>query len=208
MPIWRAISATCSSRAPICVRAATRVYLKTLEGLKEIDLILRCVDGRSSDPLELDPAGFDGPAGLVRVCRKTPQLSVNAIGSALVQNRGLGPYMPQLARHILNEDLAIADAPRWWLGDLASRTHVLQNLDSLVIRSAQEGTGRPGQAKLARDPMLLDREERDLLAREIDLHGPRLVAEEHIGFSTAPAFGRDGLVRPAVRRPLLRGAHR
>ena len=34
--------------------AGDRVYLKTLEGLKRIDLIVRCVDGRESDPLELD----------------------------------------------------------------------------------------------------------------------------------------------------------
>ena len=170
-----------------------QVYLKTLEGLKEIDLILRCVDGRSSDPLELDPGGFDGPAGLVRVSRKTPRLVVNAIGSALAQNRGLGPYLPKLARHILGEELALPDAPRWWLGDPASRAHVLENLDHLVIRKSQEGTGRPGQAALGQDTRQLAGPERELLKREIVLHGPRLVAEEKIGFSFAPAFGRQGL---------------
>ena len=49
-----------------------QVYLKTLEGLKEIDLIVRCIDGKSSDPLELDPTGFIGPSGLLRVCRRSP----------------------------------------------------------------------------------------------------------------------------------------
>ncbi len=185
-----------------------QVYLKTLEGLKEIDLILRCVDGRSSDPLELDPGGFDGPAGLVRVSRKTPRLVVNAIGSALAQNRGLGPYLPKLARHILGEELALPDAPRWWLGDPASRAHVLENLDHLVIRKSQEGTGRPGQAALGQDTRQLAGPERELLKREIVLHGPRLVAEEKIRFHQL----RPGIwpARPdatAVRRPLLRCPH-
>ena len=36
--------------------AGDRLFLKTLEGLKRIDLIVRCVDGRQSDPLELDSA--------------------------------------------------------------------------------------------------------------------------------------------------------
>ncbi len=76
----------------------SQVYLKTLEGLKEIDLIVRCVDGRAIDPLELDPSGFDGPAGLLRVCRKAPQLVLNAAGSALAQNRGLGSFLPKLSR--------------------------------------------------------------------------------------------------------------
>src|SRR5262249_8160847 len=71
----------------------TRIYLKTLEGLKDIDLLVRCAEGRSVDPLELDPASFNGPPGLVRVCRKSPHLVVNAVGSAVVQNRGLGAYL-------------------------------------------------------------------------------------------------------------------
>ena len=173
---------------------AAQVYLKTLEGLKEIDLIVRCVDGRVSDPLELDPAGFQGPAGLVRVCRRSPRLVVNAMGSALAQNRGLGPYLPKLAQHILGEQLALWDAPRWWLGDAASRSHVLDHLDGLVIRKAQEGTGRPGQADLGQDPRTHSAAQRALLKREIGLHGAKLVAEAKIGFSVAPVYTPQGLV--------------
>ncbi len=171
-----------------------RVHLKTLEGLKEIDLIVRCVDGRNIDPLELDPGGFDGPAGLVRVTRRTPKLMVNAPGSGLVQNRGLGPYLPALAKHLLGEELELWDAPRWWLGDPQARQHVLDNLDGLVVRKAQEGTGRPGQAAIGRDSRTLSAAERELLRREIGLHGARLVAEAPIGFSHAPAFENKGLV--------------
>lgn len=171
-----------------------QVFLKTLEGLKEIDLIVRCVDGRASDPLELDPAGYDGPSGLVRTCRKSPKLVVNAIGSALVQNRGLGPYLRQLCRHVLGEDLALEDAPRWWLGDSKARRHVEDRFDHLVVRKAQEGTGRPGQAAIGQDTRSMSAAERDLLRREIALHGARLVAEEKIGFSKAPVFSNGQLV--------------
>ncbi len=170
-----------------------QVYLKTLEGLKEIDLIVRCVDGRSSDPLELDPGGFDGPAGLMRVWRRQPRLIVNAIGSALVQNRAIGCYLPQICERLLGEELRLPDARRYWLGDTASRAHVLANLDGLVVRKAQEGTGRPGQAALGQDTRALSEADREILKREIKLHGARLVAEEKIGFSHAPIVTRDGL---------------
>ncbi len=170
----------------------SQVYLKTLEGLKEIDLFVRCVDGRSIDALELEPTGFDGPAGLLRVSRKSPRLIVNAVGSALVQNRGLGSYLPRLAELLLGEDLALPDAPRLWLGDAASRSHVLANLDGLVIRKTQEGTGRPGQAALGQDPRALSSTDRAILKREIELHGARLVAEEKIGFSNAPVYTTNG----------------
>lgn len=172
----------------------SHVYLKTLEGLKQIDLLVRCVDGRSIDPLELDPSGFDGPPGLIRVSRKSPRLVANAVGTALVQNRGLGPYLPRLAKHLLGEELTIPDAPRLWLGDPSSVRHALDNLDGLVVRKSQEGTGRPGQAALGQDTRVLSQEDRERLKREIGLYGARWVAEEKIGFSVAPVHKREGLV--------------
>ena len=183
------------------VTKGNQIYLKTLEGLKSIDLLLRCVDGRSVDPLELDPGGFEGPAGLIRVCREQPHLVVNAPGTGLAQNRGFGSSLRALANELLGENLLLPDAPRWWLGDPQKRAHVLANLEHFVIRKAQEGTGRPGQAALGQDPQALTTVERQLLEREIALHGHRLVAEEKIGFSAAPVLSNDGLVpRPfAVR---------
>lgn len=187
----------------------SHVHLKTLEGLKQIDLIVRCVDGRLVDGLELDPAGTAGPAGLLRVNRANPRLIVNAAGSALAQNRGLGPYLASLAKELLGEDLEMPDAPRCWLGDAAARKKVLSKLDHYLVRKAQEGTGRPGQAALGQDPRALTAAERELLLREIELHGEMLVAEERCGFSTAPAF-HDGTFEPrpfAVRCFVARTAH-
>lgn len=186
--------------ADLRVKGST-VFLKTLEGLKELDLIVRCVDGRASDPLELSFAGFDGPAGLLRVCRETPRLIVNAIGSAVAQNRGLGSYLSALADQLLGEALQIEDAPRLWLGDAKARKQALGHLDDYVVRKAQEGLGRPGRAALGQLPRALSAADRSLLAQEIELHGAQLVAEQRISFSTAPTLRRDGLVpRPFAMR--------
>ncbi|MET1047840.1 MAG: circularly permuted type 2 ATP-grasp protein, partial [Hyphomicrobium sp.] len=171
-----------------------QIYLKTLEGLKELDLIVRCIDGKTSDPLELDPTGFVGPSGLLSVCRKSPSIVVNAIGTALAQNRGLGPYLPQLARHVLGEDLELHDAPRRWLGDADARQELFANPERFTIRKAQEGTGRPGQAALGWEARGLSTPEREKMKREIALHGATLVAEEKIGFSSAPVYSSEGLI--------------
>jgi uncharacterized circularly permuted ATP-grasp superfamily protein/uncharacterized alpha-E superfamily protein len=171
-----------------------QVYLKTLEGLRELDLIVRCISGAASDPLELEPAGFIGPSGLLRVCRKSPNMVVNAIGTALAQNRGLGPYLPQLARHILGEELELHDAHRRWLGDADARQELFSNPERFTIRKAQEGTGRPGQAALGWEARALATPDRDRMKREIALHGPTLVAEEKMSFSSAPVLGPEGIV--------------
>ena len=174
--------------------AGDRVSLKTLEGLMPIDLIVRCIAGAVADPLELDASGFAGPVGLLQAVREQSDLVVNALGSALAENRGLGSYLPRLANELLGEDLLIADGPRSWLGEPAARRHALANLDRMVIRPAHESTARPGRAVPGRDPARMGPPERAALLQEIELKGPLLVAEEKIGFGTTPSLTPGGLV--------------
>ncbi len=171
-----------------------RVYLKTLDGLNAIHLIVRCVAGNAADPLELDPSGYLGPVGLVQAARRRPNLIANALGSALAENRGLGGFLPELCKDVLGEDLMIWDGPRWWLGEAAARRHVTENLDRMVIRPAHERTSRPGRAAPGRDPAKLSAAERAGLIQEIEINGAKLVAEEKVGFGTTPALGASGLV--------------
>ena len=170
-----------------------RVYLKTLDGLQPIDLVVRCVAGASSDALELDPAGFLGPVGLVQAVRQQPNLVVNALGTALAENRGLGGYLPSLCKELLGEDLAIWDVKKWWLGDPKVRRTVVQDLDRYFIRRAYEQTARPGSAAPARDPATLTGPERAELIEEIEIDGAALVAEEKTALGTTPSYGANGL---------------
>ncbi len=170
-----------------------RVYLKTLDGLHPIDLLVRSVAGASCDALELDPGGFLGPVGLVQAVRQQPNLVANALGTAIAENRGLGSYLPELCKQLLGEDLAIWDVTKWWLGDAAVRGNVIQNLDRYFIRRAFEQTARPGRAAPARDPAKLTPQERSALIAEIELHGAALVAEEKTALGTAPSYGAQGL---------------
>src|SRR5262245_19072677 len=171
-----------------------RDSLKTLEGLMPIDLIVRCIAGGVADPLELDSSGFAGPVGLLQAVREQSDLVVNALGSALAENRGLGSYLPRLANELLGEDLVIADGPRSWLGEPAARRHALANLDRMVIRPAHESTARPGRAVPGRDPARMGPAERAQLVQDIELRGPLYVAEEKIGFGTTPSLTPGGLV--------------
>ncbi len=171
-----------------------RVYLKTLEGLKPIDLIVRCVAGSAADPLELDAEGFLGPVGLVQAVRRQPDLVVNALGAAVAENRGLASYLPGLTRELLGEELLLPDGAKWWLGEAAARAHVIENFDRFVIRPAHEGTARPGRAVPGRDPMSLSAAERLQLIAEIERDGAMLVAEEKTGFGTTPSLGPQGLI--------------
>ncbi len=169
-----------------------RVFMKTLEGLRPISLLLRSVQGAQADPLELDPSGFLGPVGLVQNARETPGFVINPLGSALAENRGLAPYLPDLCRFMLGEDLLLPDAPRAWLGDADARARVLGDLDSYIIRTTHEGTGRPGQARPGLSAREMEPQERARLIERINLYGKTLVGEPRLGLASAPVWTPEG----------------
>lgn len=179
----------------------SRVYMKTLEGLKPVDLVVRCVEGSHCDPLELDPNRFGGPAGLVQALRKNPRLIVNFLGTAVVENRGLAPWLPQVSKMLLGQDLILEDTSRRWLGDMDSRVYVFAHPDRFVFRHAHEGTGRPGRAEQGILPERLSGREFEALKFEMDLNGQNFVAEERHDCATAPSWTVDGLKpRPFAMR--------
>ena len=189
--------------------AGDRVFLKTLEGLKRIDLIVRCVDGRESDPLELDASTYQRAAGprarLPQGARARPQRARRGHRAEPRARRISGCGLPAGAGR---GAARCPDAPRWWLGDRANRQHVLANLDRMVVHPAQEGTGRPGGAQYGQVGATLSEAERRTLEDEIELNGNVLVAEERIGFGTTPDVHARRARSPALRRPPFRGGDR
>ncbi|MCB1528283.1 MAG: circularly permuted type 2 ATP-grasp protein [Hyphomicrobiaceae bacterium] len=178
-----------------------KAYHKTLAGLQPVDLLVRAVEAAKADPLELRPDGFDGPAGLVMAVRNNPSLVANALGTAIVENRGIGPCLNRLSQYLLGEDPILQDTPRLWLGDPAAREEVLSQQSEFLLRPAFEATARPGHAQAGRCLSDMAPEERDRLIAEISLNGPKWVAEQAFQVATSPSFdGTDLVAKPyAVR---------
>jgi len=169
-----------------------RLYMKTLEGLRPIDLLLRCVAGEDADPLQLDPNGFLGPAGFVQALHANPNLVANVMGTAVAENRGLSPQLGHLCQDVLGEELAVPDQQRWWLGNDEARQHVFAHPESMVIRAAQGGTGRPGRPEPTTVLAELSEDARARLQADMALEGHGYVAETAGGFATLPSWTQDG----------------
>ena len=170
-----------------------QVRLKTLAGLKPIDVIVRSIEGAKADPLELNPDGFNGATSMVRAVRNMGVKMVNQLGTAIVENRGLAPYLPRICQFLLGEELMLREAPRWWLGDETSRNHVLANLDQMLISDAHEGSGRPGEARPALDGSTLNDEGKAALIEKMALFGNSMIAEQKMGFATTPSWNGEQL---------------
>ncbi|MBL8658454.1 MAG: circularly permuted type 2 ATP-grasp protein [Rhodospirillales bacterium] len=175
-----------------------RVYLKTVDGLKPVDLIIRRVDDQDCDPLELRGGSSLGVAGLLQAARAQTVTIANALGSGVVETKALMPFLPQLCRKLFGEELILPSLATWWCGQRDALDHVLANLDDLACEPAFD-----------RRPILtsggvlvtsaLSAEERDQLRRQLAVRGEYFVAHEVASSSTTPAW-IDGKLQP---RPMM-----
>ncbi|MTD16251.1 hypothetical protein GIS00_20130 [Nakamurella sp. YIM 132087] len=163
--------------ADLTVRGG-RVWMRAMGRYEPVDVVLRRVDADYSDPLDLRPDSALGVVGLVEACRRGTVTVVNTLGSGAVENPGLLPYLPALARDLLGEDLAMPSIPTWWCGDPDARGYVLSHLDDLIIKPT--GVGMPLV------PQRMSAAEKDELRLRILADPARWVGQEHAPFSEAP----------------------
>ncbi|HEY1133037.1 MAG TPA: circularly permuted type 2 ATP-grasp protein [Nocardioides sp.] len=152
------------------------VWMRVFEHLEPVHVILRRVDATFSDPLELRGDSRLGVAGLTEAVRRGTVRVVNGLGSGVLENPGLLPYLPAAAEHLLGEDLRLDAVPTWWCGAAEQRRTVLERLDELEIRRIDGGrvTGS-----------------RDSLRQRIEAEPHAFVGQQPIALSQVPTFGRE-----------------
>nr|WP_237182355.1 circularly permuted type 2 ATP-grasp protein [Roseomonas marmotae] len=122
------------------------VFIKTLKGLRPVDVLLRRVPGRGLDPLEMDGPG-QGVPGLLDAARHGTVKIVNEPGAGLAETPGLMAFLPALARRLLGEELLLPQPEPRWLADPAALSMVLAERPGWTIRPAIGGhPGRPPDA--------------------------------------------------------------
>ena len=173
-----------------------RVWLKSIDGLRPVDIILRRVDDVFCDPLELRQDSRLGVAGLLEVIRQGNVLVVNPPGSGVLENPSLMPFLPNIAKQLIGEDLRLPSAATWWCGEPKQRDYVLANLHQLVIKPIYR---RPGGQPLFGSE--LSRTDRETLRARINAEPHLYVGQEYIHFSTTPSL-IEGKLEP--RRAILR----
>ena len=120
-----------------------RIHIRTVAGLKRLDVLLRRVDSNFLDPLELDASSHLGVPGLIDVLRKNGVVVANMPGSGVLEARALLGFLPNLSRRLLGEDLKMPHIATWWCGQKSAREEVLSRLDDFAIEGAY-GRGRAG----------------------------------------------------------------
>jgi uncharacterized circularly permuted ATP-grasp superfamily protein/uncharacterized alpha-E superfamily protein len=166
-----------------------RVYLKTLAGLKPVDVVLRRVDDSFCDPLELRGDSLLGVPGLVEAVRTGSVVIDNALGSGLVETPALMAFLPGLCRHLFGSELHLPSVATWWCGQDETRRYVLEHCKELVVKPAFADPGRHPEF-----PENMQRAAYENLLRRIQATPENFVAQERVALSTIPVYTDNGIV--------------
>ncbi|WP_297353449.1 circularly permuted type 2 ATP-grasp protein [Paraburkholderia sp.] len=178
-----------------------RIHIRTVAGLKRLDVLLRRVDSNSLDPLELDASSQLGVPGLIDVVRKNGVVVANMPGSGVAEARALLGFLPSLSEKLLGEKLKMPHIATWWCGQKAAREEVLSRLDDFAIEGAYGYAvpGFPGRGTILTAE--LSASERDRLKDAIHKRGIDYVGQEVVQLSTTPVWDNGRLTpRPFVLR--------
>lgn len=110
------------------------VWMKTLDGLSRVDVILRRVDDDYCDPVELRGDSQLGVPGLLDVARAGHVVIANPLGSGVLENPVFLKYLPAIAKQLLGRELRLGHVKSYWCGDAKDLAYVTAHLSELVIK--------------------------------------------------------------------------
>ena len=173
-----------------------QIWLKNLNGLRKVDGILRRVDDRYCDPLELKNDSQLGVTGLLNVARNDNISIINPMGIGILENHGLNPFMKNICKYFLNEELILPQIATWWCGQESELEYVLKNITTLIIKKIDKT--EKVETYIGKNLMNQDIEK---LKEKIKLFPQAYIGQEHINFSTVPSFtGNEIEPRNAILR--------
>src|SRR5215211_2799041 len=165
-----------------------RVWMRTTQGRRRVDVIYRRVDDEYLDPVVFRSDSQLGSPGLMACARLGTVTIANAIGNGVADDKLVYTYVPDLIRYYLGEEPLIANVDTWRLEEPEALEEVLDRLDDLVVKPV-DGSGGKG---LVVGPAA----SRDELAQLRDrlITDPRgWIAQPVVQLSTVPTLVDEGL---------------
>lgn len=167
------------------------VFLKTVAGLEQVDVILRRVDDSFCDPLELRSDSLLGVPGLVDAIVAGNVQVANGLGSGLIETAAVMPFLPGLARHLLGEELKLPSVATWWCGQSYALDWVLEHLEQVVVKPAFPAGGASASMSQPMEPVFgaeISAPEKAKFAARLRARPHEFVAQEQVMLSTAPVW--------------------
>jgi len=174
-------------------------YMRTVYGPRRVDVVYRRVDDLFIDPEVFHPDSMLGVPGLIRSWRAGKVALANAPGAGVADDKVVFAYVPKMIRYYLDEEPILPNVPSYLCHDPDDRRYVLEHLDELVVKPANESGGYG---------MLIGpragRKEREKFRALIEADPRNYMAQPTLSLSTAPIVGPEGPVpRHIDLRPFI-----
>ena len=117
------------------------LQMRTTKGLRRVDVVYRRIDDNFLDPLAFNPDSLLGVAGLMEVYQQGRVALANAPGTGVADDKVVYAYVPDMIRYYLGEEPILANVPTYLCWREEDRKYVLDNLENLVVKAANEAGG-------------------------------------------------------------------
>lgn len=175
------------------------VKMRTTKGLCQVDVIYRRIDDDFIDPHVFRDDSMLGVPGLMEVYRQGRVAIANAPGTGVADDKLVYAYVPQMIRYYLGEEQIIPNVPTYFCEDEKQQSHVLANLDSLVVK-ATDASGGYGMLIGSQS----SEEEQQQFAKKIQTNPRGYIAQPTLCLSRVPTLidqsfqGRHVDLRPFI----------
>ncbi len=167
-----------------------KVYMRTIEGLKQVDVIYKRVDDLFLDPLVFNPDSMLGVPGLFDAYKSGNVTLVNAIGNGIADDKAVYSYVPDMIKYYLNEEPILKNIKTYRMGYTEEREEAFKKMDQLVVKATNQSGGYG--ILIGRDST---KEMIEDYKKKILLNPRNYIAQPTIELSTAPCF-INGSIEP------------
>jgi uncharacterized circularly permuted ATP-grasp superfamily protein len=164
------------------------VYMRTVAGPRRVDVIYRRVDDLFLDPEIFRPDSMLGTPGLMRAWRAGKVAIANAPGAGVADDKVVYAFVPKIVQYYLNEEPILPNVPSYLCMFEDDRDYVLDYLDELVVKPANESGGYG----MLIGPLATASERAEFAAR-IKAQPRNYMAQPMLNLSTAPTLTERGL---------------
>jgi uncharacterized circularly permuted ATP-grasp superfamily protein len=117
------------------------VYMKTIHGLRRVDVIYRRVDDDFLDALVFRSDSLMGVPGLMGAYRAGNVALANAVGNGVADDKAVYAYVPEFIRYYLGEEPILGSVETYLCSRPKDLRYVLEHLGELVVKAVGESGG-------------------------------------------------------------------
>ncbi len=165
-----------------------KISMRTINGLKPIDVLYRRIDDTFLDPLTFNQKSLLGIPGLMDVFRAGGITIANSPGTGVADDKAVYSFIPKIIKYYLDQDSILQNVRTYRCAIKKELDHVLVNIKNLVVKEVH---GSGGKGMLVGPAS--NKKELEEFKLKIRSDPKRYIAQPTLALSTCQIIANSGL---------------